>query len=110
SRGCPYMCDFCDVTALFGRKPRVKTSEQIINELDKIRKQSKVQLVLFADDNLIGNKRILKNDLLPALIEWRRKEKPGFFFATQLTINVADDDELMRLLLEAGFRHVFIGI
>lgn len=110
SRGCPYMCDFCDVTALFGRKPRTKTSEQIIAELEALERLSDVQLVLFADDNLIGNKRILKSDLLPALIEWRKKKKPAFFFATQLTINLADDEELMQLLLDAGFRHIFIGI
>ena len=110
SRGCPYMCDFCDVTALFGRRPRTKSSAQIIRELEALHQKSNVQLVLFADDNLIGNKRILKSDLLPALIEWRKKKKPGFFFATQLTINLADDEELMQLLLEAGFRHIFIGI
>ncbi|HYG15136.1 MAG TPA: B12-binding domain-containing radical SAM protein [Bacteroidia bacterium] len=110
SRGCPYMCDFCDVTALFGRRPRTKTSEQIIKELETIDRLSDVKLVLFADDNLIGNKKILKSDLLPALIAWRKKKKPGFFFATQLTINLVDDPELMQLLLEAGFRHIFIGI
>lgn len=110
SRGCPYMCDFCDVTALFGRRPRTKSSDQIIRELEVIDRQGTVQLVLFADDNLIGNKRILKEDLLPALIDWRKREKPGFFFATQLTINLVDDKGLMDLLLEAGFRHIFIGI
>lgn len=110
SRGCPYMCDFCDVTALFGRRPRTKTSDQIIRELDAIHRQGNIQLVLFADDNLIGNKRNLKNELLPAIIDWRRKTKPGFFFATQLTINLTDDEELMNLMLEAGFRHVFVGI
>jgi radical SAM superfamily enzyme YgiQ (UPF0313 family) len=110
SRGCPYMCDFCDVTALFGRRPRIKTSEQIINELEKINELSGLRLVLFADDNLIGNKKSLKNDLLPALIDWREKNKIEFFFATQLTINLAEDDELMDLLLQAGFRQIFIGI
>ena len=110
SRGCPYMCDFCDVTALFGRRPRTKTSEQIIKELEAINKQGNTKLILFADDNLIGNKKELKKDLLPALIEWRKKNNPGFFFATQLTINLADDEELMDLLLKAGFRHIFIGI
>lgn len=110
SRGCPFMCDFCDVTALFGRRPRVKTSDQIIRELEILEKHSDVKMVLFADDNLIGNKRKLKSDLLPALIDWRKKKDPGFFFATQLSINIADDEELMQLLIDAGFRNVFIGI
>jgi len=110
SRGCPYLCDFCDVTALFGRKPRTKSAEQIIAELEEIRIREDVQLVLFADDNLIGNKRILKAELLPALIEWRKRTNPTFHFATQLTINLADDEELMQLLIDAGFRHIFIGI
>ncbi|MCB0698066.1 MAG: B12-binding domain-containing radical SAM protein [Chitinophagaceae bacterium] len=110
SRGCPYMCDFCDVTALLGRRPRVKKPEQIIAELEAINKSGNTQLVLFADDNLIGNKRVLKSDLLPALIAWRKKNNPQFYFATQLTINLADDEDLMQLMLDAGFRHVFIGV
>lgn len=110
SRGCPYLCDFCDVTALFGRKPRTKSVEQIIAELEVIHASGNTQMVLFADDNLIGNKKILKSELLPALIEWRKARNPGFYFATQLTVNLADDDELMRLLLEAKFDNVFIGI
>jgi radical SAM superfamily enzyme YgiQ (UPF0313 family) len=104
------MCDFCDVTALFGRRPRTKTSDQVIRELEMIHRQKRVRLVLFADDNLIGNKRELKNNLLPALIKWRKKVNPEFFFATQLTINLADDKDLMNLLIKAGFRHIFIGI
>jgi radical SAM superfamily enzyme YgiQ (UPF0313 family) len=110
SRGCPYMCDFCDVTALLGRRPRTKTAEQIIAELDEIAQHGDTQLVLFADDNLIGNKRILKAELLPALIEWRKQTLPPFYFATQLTVNLADDEELMQMLADAGFRHIFIGI
>ncbi|MGN6569092.1 MAG: B12-binding domain-containing radical SAM protein, partial [Flavipsychrobacter sp.] len=110
SRGCPYMCDFCDVTALLGRRPRTKTPAQVIAELNAISQDEHTQLILFADDNLIGNKRILKAELLPALIEWRRQTKPSFYFATQLTVNLADDEELMQMLLDAGFRHIFIGI
>lgn len=110
SRGCPYMCDFCDVTALLGRRPRTKTPQQIIAELDEIGKDGYTQLVLFADDNLIGNKRVLKDELLPALIEWRKRTQPAFYFATQLTVNLADDEELMQMLIDAGFRHIFIGI
>ena len=110
SRGCPYFCDFCDVTALFGRKPRVKTAEQIIAELETILEHGNPGMILFADDNLIGNKGMLKKDLLPKLIEWRDKNKYAPGFDTQVTINLSDDDELMQLMLEAGFRKLFIGI
>ncbi len=110
SRGCPYLCDFCDVTTLYGRKPRTKSVEQVIAELDLIHKVGETQAVLFADDNLIGNKKILKSELLPALIEWHKKTNPGLYFMTQLTINLADDDEMMQLMLDAKFRNVFIGI
>lgn len=110
SRGCPYLCDFCDVTALFGRVPRVKTNQQIIAELDEIIRHGNPEMILFADDNLIGNKNALKKDLLPELIKWRSKNKYAPGFATQVTINLADDYDLMKLMLEAGFRHIFIGI
>jgi radical SAM superfamily enzyme YgiQ (UPF0313 family) len=110
SRGCPYMCDFCDVTALFGRKPRVKTPEQIIAELNAMGDLGRFGMVLFADDNLIGNRKHLRESLLPAVIDWRARTKPPIGFATQVTINLADDDELSRLMLEAGFRHIFCGI
>lgn len=110
TRGCPYECDFCDVTALFGRKPRVKEPHQIIDELDRILDGADVTFILFADDNLIGNKKRLKNELLPALIEWRRRRQPSVYFGTQLTINLADDEELMDLMIDAGFRQLFVGI
>lgn len=110
SRGCPYLCDFCDVTTLYGRRPRTKTPSQIINELNIIIAAGNCESILFADDNLIGNKNILKKELLPALIEWRNHNPYAPGFTTQLTINLADDEELCHLLLEAGFRHVLIGI
>lgn len=110
SRGCPYLCDFCDVTALFGRKPRVKTPDQIINELDSLIAHGNNEQILFADDNLIGNKNLLKKELLPALIEWRKKNSYAPGFATQVTINLVDDEELAKLMLEAGFRHILVGI
>lgn len=110
SRGCPYHCDFCDVTALFGKRPRTKTSAQIIAELGALGDLGRFDLLLFADDNLIGNKKALKADLLPALVDWRRQRPPTPGFATQVTINLADDPELMQLMLEADFRHIFIGI
>lgn len=109
-RGCPYHCDFCDVPTLYGNRPRMKSPEQIIAELDIFRNKSSVPSILFADDNLIGNRKILKQDLLPALIEWRRQTNPIFSFSTQVSINLVDDEEMMDMMLEAGFRHLFIGI
>ena len=110
SRGCPYLCDFCDVTSLFGRNPRTKTPDQIIQELENILRLGQPEVILFADDNLIGNRRDLKNNLLPALIEWRKAHPFAPGFITQVTINLADDDELMQMLIDAGFRDIFIGI
>ena len=109
SRGCPYNCEFCNVTALFGHRPRTKTAEQIIAELDRLHDLGWRAGVFFVDDNFIGNKRSLKTELLPALIEWQ-KEKRGIPFHTEVSINVADDEELMQMMVEAGFGTVFIGI
>ncbi|HTP02143.1 MAG TPA: B12-binding domain-containing radical SAM protein [Anaerolineales bacterium] len=109
SRGCPYNCDFCNVTVLLGHRPRLKTAQQIITELDALYNLGWRQNVFFVDDNLIGNKRVLKESLLPALIQWR-KGKSGMTFHTEASINLADDEELMRLMAEAGFDMVFIGI
>jgi len=110
SRGCPFHCDFCDVPLLYGNRPRTKAPDQIISELDVFIEHSTVTTILFADDNLIGNKRILKEELLPALIKWRKEKVPIFSFSTQVSINIVDDIELMEMMLEAGFRHLFIGI
>lgn len=110
SRGCPYLCDFCDVTALFGRVPRVKSTAQIIAELDAIMSNEDVGMIFFADDNFIGNKNLLKTQLLPGLIEWRKRTPKAPTFFTQLTITLADDEALMHQLLEAGFRQILIGI
>jgi radical SAM superfamily enzyme YgiQ (UPF0313 family) len=109
SRGCPYDCEFCNVTVLLGHRPRVKTAQQIIAELDALYSLGWRQNVFFVDDNLIGNKRVLKESLLPALIRWR-KGKVGMTFHTEVSINLADDEELMHLMAEAGFDMVFIGI
>jgi len=109
SRGCPFNCDFCNVTALLGHRMRLKTSQQITIELDGLYNEGWRGGVFFVDDNLIGNKKILKEDLLPALIEWR-KDKEGMSFNTEASINLADDPELMRLMVAAGFNKVFIGI
>jgi len=109
SRGCPFNCDFCNITTLFGHKPRVKTSAQIIAELDTFYQMGWRGNVFFVDDNLIGNKKSLKESLLPAIIAWRQG-KTGMPFNTEVSINLADDEELMRLMFEAGFDTVFIGV
>lgn len=109
SRGCPYNCDFCNVTVMLGHRPRLKSARQIIAELDALYEIGWREGVFFVDDNLIGNKRVLKESLLPALIEWR-KGKVGMTFHTEASINLADDEELMQLMSDAGFNMVFIGI
>ncbi len=109
SRGCPFDCEFCNVTALFGRRPRTKSPAQVIAELEAIHRLGWRGAVFFVDDNLIGNKRELKEGLLPELIAWRRT-RPGFSFYTEASINLADDEALMRMLVAAGFDTVFIGI
>ena len=109
SRGCPFNCDFCNITALFGRKPRTKAPQQIVAELDAVYQAGWRGGIFFVDDNFIGNKRSLKQDLLPALTEWR-KDKEGCVFFTEASINLADDPELMTMMAEAGFDSVFIGI
>jgi len=109
SRGCPFNCEFCNVTTLFGHKPRTKSAIQIVNELDSLYNAGWRKNVFFVDDNFIGNKHILKNELLPALIDWR-KGKKGISFNTEVSINLADDQELMKLMVDAGFDMVFIGI
>jgi radical SAM superfamily enzyme YgiQ (UPF0313 family) len=108
SRGCPYDCEFCNVTTLFGHTWRTKTADQIINELEALHAAGWRRGVFFVDDNLIGNRRALKQDLLPALIDWQKgKNLP---LQTQLSIDLADDEPLTRMMVEAGFRTVFVGI
>ena len=109
SRGCPFDCEFCNITALLGHRPRLKSAEQILRELEGLYHLGWRGTIFFVDDNLIGNKKQLKQELLPALIEWR-KDKVGLSFSTEVSINLADDDELMQLMYEAGFDTVFIGV
>jgi len=108
SRGCPYDCEFCNVTTLFGHKWRTKTTEQVIAELDGLYTLGWRRGIFFVDDNLIGNRRALKEDLLPALIAWQKGK--GIPLQTQLSIDLADDEPLTRMMVEAGFRTVFVGI
>ena len=109
SRGCPYQCEFCNITALLGHQLRYKTSAQIITELDKLYNLGWRGQVFFVDDNFIGNKRYLITELLPELATWQEK-KNAFKFNTEASLNLADDESLMNLMVRAGFEEVFIGI
>lgn len=109
SRGCPFECEFCNVTSMFGHRPRTKSTRQVIAELDHLRRLGWRGAVFFVDDNLIGNKRVLKKELLPALVQWQKRQG-GIPFLTEASINLADDEKLMRLMVEAGFNQVFVGI
>ena len=109
SRGCPFNCDFCNITSMLGHRPRTKTAAQIIAELDALHDLGWRGGVFFVDDNFIGNKRKLKEEILPALIAWRQG-KQGFVFQTEVSINPTDDPELMEMMVAAGFTHVFVGI
>ncbi len=110
SRGCPFNCDFCDITLLYGRRTRIKPTAQVIEELEQIYRRGWRENVFFVDDNFIGNKGLLKRELLPELIHWNRARNYPFTFNTQASINIADDDELLKLMGEASFDTVFIGI
>lgn len=109
SRGCPFNCDFCNITALFGHRSRMKTAQQVIAELDGLYNLGWRGPGFFVDDNFIGNKGYLKNHLLPALIQWQ-KDRKGFPFNTEASVNLADDPALMEMMVKAGFDSVFIGI
>jgi len=109
SRGCPFTCEFCDIIELYGRAPRTKTTEQMLGELDALHALGHSGNVMFVDDNLIGNKKAVKQ-FLPHLREWQERHGYPFTFSTQASINLADDDALLTLMREANFTYVFIGI
>lgn len=110
SRGCPFDCEFCDITQLFGRIPRTKTREQLLDELEALYRRGWRGGVFFVDDNFIGDRQKLKQEILPALIAWMEERRQPFSFFTEASINLADDAELLALMVRAGFEEVFIGI
>jgi radical SAM superfamily enzyme YgiQ (UPF0313 family) len=108
SRGCPFLCEFCDIIVMFGRRPRIKTASQIISELENLlaHKQSTVFIV---DDNLIGDKKAIKQ-ILMEVIEWQNSKGYPITFFTEASLDLADDAELMRLMVAANINGVFVGI
>jgi radical SAM superfamily enzyme YgiQ (UPF0313 family) len=110
SRGCPFDCDFCNITVLYGRVPRTKDAVQIVSELEALYLRGWKSSVFIVDDNFIGNKGKLKTEVLPAILAWMEKRKHPFKLYTEVSINLADDAELMQLMVRAGFDQVFIGI
>ncbi|MFH1942158.1 MAG: B12-binding domain-containing radical SAM protein [bacterium] len=110
SRGCPFNCEFCSITFLNGRRPRTKSPLQFLEELNALYDFGWRGPVFIVDDNFIGNKKTLKSQLLPALIEWSKKKDYPFHFTTEVSINLADDEALIQLMVKAGFRAAFVGV
>jgi radical SAM superfamily enzyme YgiQ (UPF0313 family) len=110
SRGCPFNCEFCDITLLCGRTPRTKVKDQLIRELESVYASGFRGQVFFVDDNFIGNKKKLKEEILPAIIEWMEMRRHPFSFNTQASIELSDHKDLMEMMVRAGFDVVFIGI
>ena len=110
SRGCPFDCEFCDIVFLDGHIPRTKSASQIIDELVALHTNGWRGPVFIVDDNFIGNKKKLKQEILPAIIGWMGKNKNPFSFTTEASINLSDDNELMGMMVRAGFVRIFIGI
>ena len=108
ARGCPYNCEFCDIIVMYGRKPRTKTVAQVMAEVTEIR-QLGIRNIFVVDDNFIGNKKEAK-ELLKALAQWQRAEGFPIEFMTEVTLNIAQDEELLALMREAHFTTIFIGI
>jgi radical SAM superfamily enzyme YgiQ (UPF0313 family) len=108
SRGCPFQCEFCDIIVIFGRRPRIKTPEQVVAEVEAQRRLG-ARVIFLVDDNFIGNKKAAKG-ILRALIAWQHRHGYPVAFFTEASLDLAEDDELIRLMTEAGMVAVFIGI
>ncbi len=109
SSGCPYQCEFCDIPGLYGRNPRIKTPEQIIAELDRLRECGFTDTVYFVDDNFIGNRKAAM-DLLPHLVEWQKRTGYVVRLACEATLNIAKRPEILEKMREAYFITIFCGI
>ena len=109
SSGCPYQCEFCDIPGLYGRNPRLKSPEQIIAELDRLRECGMTDTVYFVDDNFIGNRKAAL-DLLPHLIEWQKRTGYVVRLACEATLNIAKRPEILEKMREAYFVTIFCGI
>jgi hopanoid C-2 methylase len=109
SSGCPYQCEFCDIPALYGRNPRLKTPDQILTELDKLLAGGCNGAVYFVDDNFIAHRRAVR-ELLPHLVDWQRRNGYPFYFACEATLNIAKRSDVLELMREANFGTVFCGI
>ncbi len=110
SRGCPYDCEFCDITVLFGHVPRTKSADQVIAEMEAVHRTGWRGHLFFVDDNFIGNKAKLKRDVLPGIIHWMEENGHPFSLGTEASLNLSDDPVLMDLMARAGFEEVFVGI
>ena len=108
SRGCPYRCEFCDIIVIFVRVPRLKSPEQIIQELEGMRSNG-YHMAMLVDDNFIGNKNKAK-ELLRHIVEWQKENGYPLRLNTEASINLGEDPEMLELMYEANFRSVFIGI
>jgi radical SAM superfamily enzyme YgiQ (UPF0313 family) len=109
SRGCPFSCEFCDIIEIYGRVPRTKSNQQVLAEFDELYRLGWRGPLFIVDDNFIGNKKHVRM-LLPDLIEWQKKHGYPFSLFTEASVNLADDEDLLVAMKEAGFRRVFLGI
>jgi radical SAM superfamily enzyme YgiQ (UPF0313 family) len=109
SRGCPFSCEFCDIIEIYGRVPRTKSNQQMLAEFDELYRLGWRGPLFIVDDNFIGNKKNVRL-LLPDMIAWQKKHGYPFSLLTEASVNLADDEQLLTAMKDAGFRRVFLGI
>ena len=109
SSGCPYRCEFCDIPTLYGRQPRLKSPQQVLGELDVMRRRGAPSSVYFVDDNFIANRKAAA-ELLPHLVRWQRRHGYPVQFACEATLNIAKQESILALMRSAGFVTIFVGI